>query len=606
MNNNIYNNNLRKEIVSKADIVSIIGSYVNLEKKGANYIGLCPFHDDKNPSMSVSPSKKVFKCFSCNTGGDVVTFVSKFKNISIRDAMREIGNDLGIKVNVTKKEIERQKNDKYYKMMQEASNFYSFFLNHADDAKAARDYLHNRGLNNDVIKEFNIGLSSDNDEIYKLLLSKEFLPVDMIEVGLVRSYSNSYKDVFRNRIIFPITDLDGNICGFSGRRYLENDHESKYLNTNETIIFKKGEILYNYSNAFREIKAKNKVYLFEGFMDVIASCRSGMKNSIASMGTNLTIHQIEAIKRITNDVVICYDSDEPGLEATLRAIELMIPYEFNVYAVLIPDTKDADEYIKAHGEQALYDVLNNNQMSAMDYIYNVYYKRTDFKNISSKEAFKNTLFRYLMNFKSSLIIDSILNRLSKDLGVNLEALVDDYNLFQTNNKKLSKPVNEVHDDINFEFEDKVKTKTKKQNDYQTLKYENAEKKLLYASFYDKIKCLEIDNKLNNCYVSAINRDIRFKLVNYYHNFEMMNIELLYKTQDFSQEEKQELENILNYQKTNNFEYVDDCIKYVLDYPSVLKIIKDSTNGEPKTLEDLGDILKTKQGISQIKSKRRRN
>ena len=606
MNNNIYNNNLRKEIVSKADIVSIIGSYVNLEKKGANYIGLCPFHDDKNPSMSVSPSKRVFKCFSCNTGGDVVTFVSKFKNISIRDAMREIGNDLGIKVNVTKKEIERQKNDKYYKMMQEASNFYSFFLNHADDAKIARDYLSNRGLDTEVIKEFNIGLSADNDEIYKLLLSKEYLPLDMIEVGLVRSYSNSYKDVFRNRIIFPITDLDGNICGFSGRRYLENDHESKYLNTNETIIFKKGEILYNYSNAYREIKSRNKVYLFEGFMDVIAACRSGMKNSIASMGTNLTISQIEAIKRITNDVVICYDSDEPGIEATLRAIELMIPYDFNVYAVLIPDTKDADEYIKAHGKQALYDVLNNNQMSAMDYIYNVYYKRTDFKNISSKEAFKNTLFKYLMNFKSSLIIDSILNRLSKDLSVNIDALVDDYNTFQANNKKIAKVTNEVHDDIDFEFEDKNQIKQQKQNNYQTLKYENAEKKLLYASFYDKIKCLEIDNKLNNCYVSAINRDIRFKLVNYYHNFEMMNLDLLYKDQDFNDEEKQELENILNYQKTNNFDYVEDCIKYVLDYPSVLKIIKDSSNGEPKTLEDLGDILKTKQGISQIKSKRRRN
>ena len=153
MNNNIYNNNLRKEIVSKTDIVSIIGSYVTLEKKGANYIGLCPFHDDKNPSMSVSPTKRVFKCFSCNTGGDVVTFVSKYKKISIRDAMREIGADLGIKVNVTKKEIERQKNDKYYKMMQEASNFYSFFLQHADDAKEARKYLHDRGLENDVIKD---------------------------------------------------------------------------------------------------------------------------------------------------------------------------------------------------------------------------------------------------------------------------------------------------------------------------------------------------------------------------------------------------------------------------------------------------------------------
>ena len=612
MNNNIYNNNLRKEIVSKADIVSIIGSYVTLEKKGANYIGLCPFHDDKNPSMSVSPTKRVFKCFSCNTGGDVVTFVSKYKKISIRDAMREIGADLGIKVNVTKKEIERQKNDKYYKMMQEASNFYSFFLQHADDAKEARKYLHDRGLENDVIKEFNIGLSANNDEIYKLLLSKEYLPLDMIEVGLIRSYGNSYKDVFRNRIIFPLTDLDGNICGFSGRRYLENDHESKYLNTNETIIFKKGQILYNYHNAFNAIKASNKVFLFEGFMDVIASCRSGMKNSVASMGTALTKDQIEAIKRITNNVVLCYDSDDPGIEASLKAIELMIPYEMNISIVSIPDTKDADEYIKAHGDKALFDCLNNNQISAMDFVYNVYYKRTDFKNINSKDAFKNIIFKYLMNFNSSLIIDAIINRLSKDLEISADVLLNDFNVFAKSNTKLPKQTNqkeyyeniqsEVNDDIQFDFEEKDNQKGKIY--YQKLKYINAEKKLLYASYNNKIKCLEIDKKLKYYFVDDINRDIRFKLVSYYQNYEMMKKELLFK--EFTNEEINAMEDILKYQKDSNEDDINECINCVLQYPSFSKIVSDSNNGEVKTIDDLNDIIKAKKNISKVKSKRRSN
>ena len=281
--NNIATSNLRKQIVENADIVSIIGSYVKLDKKGANYIGLCPFHDDKNPSMSVSPTKRVFKCFSCNTGGDVVTFVSKYKNISARDAMREIGTSIGINVEFSKKEKLKLKNEKYYKIMQDASDFYSFYLKHADVAKTARDYLDKRGLDSNVITKFNIGLAGASDEIYKLLLSKGYLEVDMQEVGLVRAHGPSYTDVFKNRIIFPLTDLDGSICGFSGRKYIEGDPDSKYLNTGDTVIFKKGQILYNYSFATPYIKANNKVYLFEGFMDVIAASRAGIENSIASM-----------------------------------------------------------------------------------------------------------------------------------------------------------------------------------------------------------------------------------------------------------------------------------------------------------------------------------
>ena len=392
MNSSIYQNDLRRQIVEKADIVSIISEYVKLEKKGANYIGLCPFHNDTNPSMSVSPSKKVFKCFSCNTGGDVITFVSKIKNISIRDAMRIVGDSCGIKVEVTKKEIEHQKNAKYYEIMMEASKFYHFYLLNSLDAKDANAYLFDRGLEKDIINTFNIGVSASDNDLFKILTNKKYIPLDLIEVGLIRSNKDSYVDVFKNRIMFPLEDLDGNVVGFSGRRYKKDDNDSKYLNTFDTVIFKKGQILYNYHRAFNDIKANNCVYLFEGFMDVIAAYRADVKNSVASMGTALTFDQIKALKRITNNVIVCYDSDEPGTNATLKAIKELNSMDVNVSVVRIPSGKDPDEYIKANGKDALKNILLNKKVNAIDFVYFYYANKCNFNDLSSKELLKNNIF----------------------------------------------------------------------------------------------------------------------------------------------------------------------------------------------------------------------
>jgi DNA primase len=191
----------------------------------------------------------------------------------------------------------------------------------------------------------------------------------MIEVGLLRS-GNGYHDAFKNRIMFPIKDLDGNVVGFSGRKFLPNtENESKYINTNETVVFKKGEILYNYSDCITDIKLNKNVYLFEGFMDVIAAVKSNIKNSVASMGTALTSNQINALKRITNNVTLCFDSDGPGVQATIKAIHLLTNAEINVNVVVIPDGKDADEYLFNNGSEKLHSVLVNDIISAMEFLY---------------------------------------------------------------------------------------------------------------------------------------------------------------------------------------------------------------------------------------------
>lgn len=596
MNNNVYNNSLRKEIVDKADIVSIVSQYVSLEKKGANYIGLCPFHEDKNPSMSVSPTKKVFKCFSCNTGGDVITFVSKIKNIPVRDAMRLVGETVGVKVQVSKKEIERQKNAKYYNIMTDASNFYHFYLKNSKEALEAINYLNRRGLSKDIINEFQIGLSGENDELFKVLSGKQYLEVDMSELGLIHSYGNTYHDYFKNRIIFPLKDLDGNICGFSGRKYKENDNESKYKNSSENIIFKKGQILYNYSDCFNLIKQSNHVYLFEGFMDVIAACRAGIKNSIASMGTALTNNQIEAIKRITNNVIICYDSDEPGIMATLRAIDMLNAYDMNVKVVTIPDGKDPDEFLKKNGEDGLQKCLLNNQTSAMGFIYNLYSKTTLFDDVNSKESFKNTIFKNLCKFKSNALIETFLNKLANDLNVSFESVKNDYLLFSKNVDNFKK------NDVKYEVvdEEAITSEVKIINKFEFNKYLLAEKRLIRAAFENKNDCFYIESALGYSFVEKNNRNLLFKLRVYYQKHELMNYDDFKSLLD---DEKliNIIDEIIKNEEVPEKKIIDEYIDLLGEYLSA-KIVRDIIEDEDRNIENLKTLAENKKRTIKLQRK----
>lgn len=595
MNNNVYNNSLRKEIVDKADIVGIVSQYVSLEKKGANYIGLCPFHEDKNPSMSVSPTKKVFKCFSCNTGGDVITFVSKIKNISIRDAMRLVGETVGISVQVTKKEIEKQKNLKYYNIMQDACDFYHFYLKNSKVALNALNYLNKRGLAIDVINRFQIGLSGENDELFKVLSGKNHLEVDISELGLIHSYGQTFHDYFKNRIIFPIKDLDGNVCGFSGRKYLENDNDSKYKNSSENIIFKKGQILYNYSDCVNAIKQNNCVYLFEGFMDVIAACRAGVNHSVASMGTALTTNQIEAIKRLTSNVVICYDSDEAGISASLRAIDMFNQYGFNINVVTIPDGKDPDEFIKKNGPDGLFKCLSNNQNSAMGFIYNIYSKTTLFDDINSKENFKTNIFKNLVKFKSNSLVESFLNKLANDLNVSFESVKNDYITFSKGNIAYEMP------QIKTESEETSLTETKIFNKQEFKKYLVAERRLIRAAYENKENCLYIESALAYNYVEKNNRNLLYKMREYYQNHELMNYDD-FKLSLYDEDLLYVLDDILKNENVSEKQIIDEYIDLLSKYSSAKLVLEIVEGEDEKNLENLNSLVKNKKLIIKLQRK----
>lgn len=590
MNNN--NISSRKIIVEKADIVNIISQYVKLDKKGNNYIGLCPFHEDKNPSMSVSPQKKVFKCFSCGVAGDVISFVSRIKNISYNEAMREIGETVGIKVAMSEKDILRQKNKKYYDVLNEAANFYHFYLNNTIEGKKGLEYLNKRKLSSLEIERFNIGLAGDNDILYKTLTEKNCFPLDMIEVGLIRG-GEFYRDVFKNRIIFPLKDLEGNIVGFSGRKYLENDpSDSKYINTSDTKFFKKGDILYNYSDCINDIKINNNVYLFEGFMDVIAAVNANVKNSVASMGTSLTMNQIKAISRLTKNVIVCYDSDGPGVAATIKAIYLLINSGMNVNVAIIPDGKDADEYLFKNGKEKLHSVLVDNVISAIEFLYKYERKQADFTNYSSIEQFKNNIFSHLAIFKSNTLVEKVINDLAKDLNVSIENIISDYN------KNKDTKINDIQtkNESKQIISDNIK-KGNKRFEFSLKKYMISERKLILACYNNKKSCFEIENMLDNHFYDETNRNILFKILKHYRTYDIINKDVLFT--NLTEFEQQTLQSILDTETLPNNKEIKTLINNIKIWPYD-KVINMLNNKEEKTPEDLQRITEYKSKITIIK------
>lgn len=503
-----------EKIKEQADIVKIIGEYIKLEKKGANYMGLCPFHADNHPSLTVSPSKKIYKCFSCGASGNVMTFVQNYENVSFPKALEIVGEKCGITVEIEEASDNSQNLGKYYTILHNSTAFYEFFLRNTEEGAEALKYLYKRKLNDEIIKRFHIGLApKDSDLLYKTLSNNKFQPLDMIDCGIVRANGDSYYDVFRNRVMFPIDDVNGNIVGFSGRIYHGNSKEAKYVNSSENVVFRKGNILYNYRDAFNEIRMKNSVYVFEGFMDVIAAVRAGVDNAVATMGTSLTQNQIRAIQKVTNNVIVCYDGDGPGIEATKKAIRLFTASGCNVKAVLMPGDLDPDEYINESGEEALKKYLTEQPLSGMDYYYEAEKRSLVPADIASAENFKNKIFGYLHLFRSHAMAERYLEKLSADIRISYESLKQDF--AASHGQEIP--------DLPPEPPVSLPEESPKSLPHLKRKYEKAERDMLRMMYHDLEKCRESEKELDFRYViDKKTANIRFTLYNYYKNHEKMD------------------------------------------------------------------------------------
>lgn len=350
MNENIYS-----LIRSKLDIVDVISSYIPLSQQGKNFFGVCPFHDDTNPSMSVSREKQIYKCFSCGASGNVFTFVENYEQISFRETLKILAEKAGVELDKSFSVKEKISEDnKFYEMYDLANRFYQNNIQSVIGVKA-KEYLLSRKLDEKVIKEFGLGLStSSSKQLTSLLTKKGYLLNDLNNIGL----SINDKDIYQDRIMFPLYNTLGKCIGFSGRRFL-NDDGGKYINTKETKIFIKGHNLYNYHRAREEVRLKKQVIVMEGFMDVIRSFTIDVKNTVALMGTAMTKEQIGLIKKLSNNVLLCFDGDNAGYHATLVNGELLQKEGLNVKVIELSNNDDPDTYILNHGKDNFLNLIDS-------------------------------------------------------------------------------------------------------------------------------------------------------------------------------------------------------------------------------------------------------
>ena len=424
------------EIIDKTDIVGLVSEYVTLQKRGKNYFGLCPFHDDQTPSFSVSPSKKICKCMSCGEGGNPINFLRKIKNISFEDACFLLAERVGVHLERTKTVKQVDENLKYYEINQVAQKFYEHFLHNSQTGKEALEYLHKRGLDMETIKMFGIGLAPKNHStLTKLLTDKGYSLVDAADIGLLRTNNDGYYDTFYYRIMFPIIDEMGRVLGFSGRIFYDDPNQPKYVNTEETPIYKKGEMLYNLNNAIPHIRKSGNVILCEGQMDVISLSNAGVKNAICSLGTALTVEQAGLLSKYTKNILICYDGDSAGIKATGKAFNVL--RGFNTHSVTLPNGMDPDEYIKKNGKDSFLDYLKNNQKDIYAFAYYNAFVNRNLNVAYDYEEVKKTIFSFLFKSNSSSLIEKYLRQLASDLKVSYDAIYNDYNIYskQTSGQK---------------------------------------------------------------------------------------------------------------------------------------------------------------------------
>ena len=410
-------------IRAKADIISIVGSYIPLTQRGKNYFCVCPFHDDHSPSMSLSTDKQIYKCFSCGATGNVFSFVAEYENVSFIEAVSIVANKCGMELSQTTFNNNVSQVFKEEHEIMELSQ--KFFLNNlrTDAGKEATKYLNDRGINDDIIKEFGIGLSLDsNDSLLTLLNKKNYDTNKLVEIGLVNNVNGKTYDMFTRRITFPLWDKDGNIVGFSARIYRGEKDVSKYMNSRESKIFKKGETLYNYHNAKDVAKREKRIVVVEGFMDAIRVSLSGIKNVVALQGTAMTSDQINLLKKLRVKVILCLDNDNAGLMATVANGEELVKNGVETYVIRLSGEKDPDEYIIANGGEAFLDNVNN-PLTFFEFKMNYFKQNKNLDNVEDLTEYINDVLKSLASNNDPILREVTLNKLAKEHDLSLDVLI---------------------------------------------------------------------------------------------------------------------------------------------------------------------------------------
>ena len=425
------------EVKNRCDIVSVISQYINLKSSGSNYSGLCPFHNEKTGSFHVNQKKQIYKCFGCGEGGDVINFVMKIENLDFIDAIKLLAQKNGIEFKTNLSEADKAKMESI-KLMQDihlqAARFY--FANLTKSKNAGYDYLKRRGLSDKTIKKFGLGYSIYSwNSLMDYLLSIGYEKKDLVKSGLVthKEDDNKYYDRFRNRVMFPIFDYRGNVIGFGGR--VLDDSLPKYLNSPDSLIFNKRFNLYGLNYAKKSIK-NDTLILVEGYMDLISLYEHGIENVVATLGTALTNEQGKLIKRYASTAIISYDSDEAGIKATLRAIDILRGQNINVKILNLKDCKDPDDFIKKYKKEGFLQALEDS-VSHIIFQINILKRKFDFSKDENLIKFAKEVASIIKSLSSPVEKDYYIKYVSKEFNISLDALKEEVFGKRFNNSKKS-------------------------------------------------------------------------------------------------------------------------------------------------------------------------
>lgn len=588
-----------REIRERNDIVETISQHVTLKRVGSNFVGLCPFHSEKTPSFSVSPSKQMYHCFGCGEGGDVISFIMKYSNLDFVEALKILADKANIVLEDKESSIDHKKeNEKntIFKINKEAARYY--FANLKKENRAL-EYLFNRGINAKTIKVYGLGYSRNSwDDLLTFLKNKGYSLEEIEKAGLIIKHSDGkrYYDRFRGRIMFPIIDTRGRIIGFGGRTI--NNIQPKYLNSPDTSVFLKGNSLYGLNTAKKY--CRDKIILTEGYMDVISLYQYGINYSVASLGTALTQNQSKLLNRYSKEIYICYDSDKAGLKAANRAIDILKKEKIDSKVIILPEGKDPDDFIKENGSEAFIESINNSY-SYLDFKIYYYKKIYDLDTLEGRINFTKEISNMIKDFESPIEQDAYIKKISDETNISIDAIRQEIS------NKQRKQASSISKDKY------INTHYRNNNRYNILpvKYNLeqghllAEKGLLNFIIHDKEIFLYIKEKirpgdfLNHVYRRAA--EIIYEL---YDSGEKISKEKI--TINFEGKELVQIEEVLNikcdFDTQNKIKMVDDYLKKIYFYQ--LKIKKNEIKQQIAEIQKnkartKGDVEKLLRNLTEI-------
>ena len=572
-----YSEEILNEVRQSNDIVDVISQYVHLKRSGRNFFGLCPFHNEKSPSFSVSPDKQIFHCFGCGVGGNVITFVSQIEGLNFVETVQMLAERANIQLPTLQNNGDTQREilkDKVYKVNEFTAEYYHQNL-YKPQAKMAQEYVKKRQLTNETLKSFRIGFSGKFDELYQELKKQGFQEQEILESGLVnKNERGQYIDRYRNRLMFPICDARGRVIAFGGR--VLDDSKPKYINSPENVVYSKGRHLFGL-NVAKKGDTK-KLLIVEGYMDVISLHQRGITNVVAPLGTALTEQQGWLLRKNSEQIILSFDSDDAGIKAKLRAIDILQNMGCDLRVIQLEGAKDPDEYILKYGNMRFQNVIDK-AFSVVEFKVKILKKELDLDNTNDKIKFLNEIAKLISKVDNTMEREVYIKKIAKEYDISKEAIYAEVNKLTYKNDKSEKILEKAKPIITHK---KVETKEVSQ---AIKRRENTIISILLSGDLSIFEIIKQNIKPED-FQDEINHEIAKKL---YEEFEKGNSNINGIIDTLEQEQQNQITMIMaeDYEIENLEKAIDDIIQaYKRDKLNnrkleILELLEQTSNNEEK-------------------------